>query len=101
MLIPQFIGQLIDIVTNSANARFSLATLVLSFFGLMLIFAVFTFVRAFCYNLAAERVVARLRKQLFDNVVIQEIGFFDITKTGELINRLASDTVRLLFGNNM
>jgi ABC-type multidrug transport system fused ATPase/permease subunit len=30
--------------------------------------------------------------QVFDAVVRQEIGFFDVTRTGELTNRLASDT---------
>ena len=60
-----------------------------------------------------ERVVARLRKQLFAAIVVQEIGFFgehnavlyllgssslysctDKTRTGELTNRLSADTVR-------
>jgi ATP-binding cassette subfamily B protein len=95
LLIPQYIGQLIDTVTNSSDAKLALSTLVLSFFGLMLLFAIFTFIRAFSYTLAGERVVARLRRNLFDNIVVQEIGFFDETKTGELINRLSSDTKAL------
>ncbi len=40
-----------------------------------------------------ERVVTRLRRTLFDSIIIQEVAFFDETKTGELINRLASDCV--------
>lgn len=40
-----------------------------------------------------------MRKDLFANVMKQEIGFFDTTRTGELTNRLASDTVsNLNFG---
>ena len=34
-----------------------------------------------------------MRKNLFANVMKQEIGFFDSVRTGELTNRLASDTV--------
>ena len=29
---------------------------------------------------------------LYDHLVVQDVGFFDANKTGELMNRLASDT---------
>lgn len=38
----------------------------------------------------------KLRKQLFKSIVVQEIAFFDESKTGELLNRLSSDCVRSL-----
>ena len=34
----------------------------------------------------------RLRDQLFGSVVRQEVGFFDRTGTGELLQRLNADT---------
>lgn len=39
-----------------------------------------------------RRVVYRLRQNIFDAIIQQEIGFFDDTRTGELTNRLSSDT---------
>ena len=42
--------------------------------------------------MAGERVVARLRQTLYASLVRQEVGFFDAHRTGELTNRLASDT---------
>ncbi len=42
--------------------------------------------------LVFRRVVYRLRQNIFDSIVKQEIGFFDETRTGELTNRLSSDT---------
>lgn len=36
--------------------------------------------------------VARIRRDLFERITIQDVGFFDQQKTGELMNRLASDT---------
>ena len=39
--------------------------------------------------------VARLRTDLYRAVMTQEIGFFDTRRTGELTNRLASDTTVL------
>ncbi|KAI5395636.1 ABC transporter B member 25 [Lathyrus oleraceus] len=41
---------------------------------------------------SSERVVARLRKNLFSHLVNQEIAFFDVTRTGELLSRLSEDT---------
>ncbi|XP_043932060.1 ATP-binding cassette sub-family B member 10, mitochondrial [Protopterus annectens] len=47
------------------------------------------------WQLTGQRIVARLRESLFLSILTQEIGFFDKTRTGELINRLSSDTALL------
>lgn len=39
-----------------------------------------------------QQIVRNLRESLFSSIVRQEVGFFDKTRTGELINRLSSDT---------
>lgn len=39
-----------------------------------------------------NRIVRSLRAKLFSSIVRQEIAFFDKNKTGELINRLSTDT---------
>jgi len=56
---------------------------------------VFTLFRSILFEMSGARVVARLRSQLFAAVIKQEVGFFDMNKTGELINRLSSDCVRV------
>ncbi len=40
---------------------------------------------------AGQRAVARLRNQLFEQLMSQEVGFFDGQKTGDLTSRLSSD----------
>lgn len=35
---------------------------------------------------------ARIRRDLFERITVQDVAFFDQQKTGELMNRLASDT---------
>lgn len=35
----------------------------------------------------AERLAARMRQQLFQSLIVQDIAFFDSNKTGELVNR--------------
>jgi len=51
--------------------------------------------RAYLFGLAGERGVKRVREQLFDSLVVQEVAFFDGQRTGDLTSRLASDTASL------
>lgn len=51
--------------------------------------------RYYLFNTAGERVVARLREDVYRSLVKQEIAFFDQRRTGELTSRLASDTTVL------
>ncbi len=63
--------------------------------GLFALGAIFGAARSWLFTVAGERVVARLRQQLYASIVRQEVGFFDQRRTGELTNRLASDTTVL------
>lgn len=44
------------------------------------------------FTAAGERVVTSLRRDLFEHLLRQEIGFFDRERTGDLLSRLTSDT---------
>jgi len=44
------------------------------------------------FDYQGNRIVRSLRSQLFSSIIRQEIAFFDQNKTGELINRLSTDT---------
>jgi ATP-binding cassette subfamily B protein len=50
------------------------------------------FFRGIITALAGERIVSRLRGNLFEKILVQEVSFFDEHKTGELVSRLGSDT---------
>ncbi len=51
--------------------------------------------RSYLFSTTGERIVAGLRRRLYETVMAQEIAFFDKTKTGELTSRLAADTTVL------
>jgi ATP-binding cassette subfamily B (MDR/TAP) protein 10 len=53
------------------------------------------FLRAAILGVIGERMVARMRYQLYASILRQEIGFFDEHKSGELVSRLGSDTTLL------
>ena len=59
------------------------------------------FVRASLMGIVGERVVARVRSQLYASILSQEIAFFDTHKSGELVSRLGSDTTLLQQGTSL
>ena len=63
--------------------------------GLSVIMAFGTFARFYLVSWLGERVVADLRKALFDRVLALHPGFFEVTKTGEILSRLTTDTTLL------
>src|SRR5215470_12811941 len=59
--------------------------------------AVSTFARDYCFNLGAERVAARLRRDTIRTLLVQDIEFFDRRDAGELTTRLWADLPPLQF----
>lgn len=97
--LPQFAGNLIDTVTNYEDtpegrdiAKQGVNATLLKLVGIIVLGAFATMLRSYLFNAASERVVARLRNRLFSTLMEQEIGFFDVTRTGELMSRLSEDT---------
>jgi len=59
--------------------------------------ALSTFARDYCFNLGAERVAARLRRETIRTLLVQDIEFFDRRDAGELTTRLWADVPPLQF----
>lgn len=99
LLIPKFGGKIIDIVSGDIQtpeqksaALEAVKNTILAIVLIVIVGSACTAVRAWLFSSASERVVARLRKNLFSHLVHQEIAFFDVTRTGELLSRLSEDT---------
>ena len=91
--MPAFIGFVIAAITANGPdpaGQLQVATLILV--AVFTVGGVFSFLRGWLFTLAGERVVARLRKNLFAHLLAMDITFYDNNKTGELMNRLSSDT---------
>lgn len=63
----------------------------LRLFGMYLFQSTFTFVYIFLLSQIGEQMAARLRQDLFKQIIIQDLSFFDFNRTGELVNRLTAD----------
>ncbi|KAH6829698.1 transporter associated with antigen processing protein 2 [Perilla frutescens var. hirtella] len=99
LLIPKFGGMIIDIVSRTINtpeeqarALEDVKNTILAIVSIVVIGSLSTALRTWLFSSASERVVARLRKNLFSHLIQQEIAFFDVTRTGELLSRLSEDT---------
>jgi ABC transporter fused permease/ATP-binding protein len=94
LLYPQAIRVIIDSALQQGQRELiDGAALVMGV--IFLIQAVAVALRQYLFTVSGERVVTRLRQDLFSSILGQEIGFFDTRRTGELTNRLASDTAVL------
>eukprot|EP00842_Homolaphlyctis_polyrhiza_P004350 jgi/Hompol1/4916/HPOL_001861-RA len=60
--------------------------------GIFLVGAVANMGRVVLMLTAAERIIARLKNQVFEVVIKQDVSFHDANRSGELISRLSSDT---------
>jgi len=63
--------------------------------ALSVIMALGTYARFYTVSWLGERVVADLRQAVFDRVMSLHAGFFETTKTGEVLSRLTTDTTLL------
>ncbi|KAK8001377.1 ATP-dependent permease MDL2- mitochondrial [Apiospora marii] len=98
MSIPLSVGKIMDQATKDSFAETRLFGLTLyqffAAFGLVLtIGAMANFGRIILLRIAGERVVSRLRSQLYKKTYVQDAEFFDANRVGDLISRLSSDTI--------
>ena len=96
MALPSYVGQMFGVIAQQSEGQHG--TLREATLTLAVIFAVGGLcagIRGYLFTVAGERIVARLRIALFERLVVQDIAFFDANQTGELMNRLASDTAML------
>lgn len=107
MSIPFSIGKILDIATSGASKEvpgadaapkemlfgLDINTFYLALGGILATGAAANYGRIIILRIVGERVVARLRSNLFRRTFIQNAEFFDANRVGDLISRLSSDTI--------
>lgn len=63
--------------------------------GIVVFISVGTFVRFYYISWIGERVVADIRSAVFSHILKLSPGFYETTKTGEILSRLTTDTALL------
>ena len=90
---PKVIGVLIDASVEGGIATINLAAVAMAI--IFAVQAVAAALRYYLFSIAGERIVTRLREQVYRSIIDQEIGFFDARKTGELTSRITADAAVL------
>lgn len=68
---------------------------VLVLFVVVLVLACSSFARFYLVSWVGERVVADLRRRVFDHVMTLSPAYYEVTRTGEIMSRLTTDTTLL------
>ncbi|MGF1611179.1 MAG: ABC transporter transmembrane domain-containing protein, partial [Kiloniellales bacterium] len=85
---------LVDEGFASGNAAL-LDQAVLALLAVVLVLAAASYCRFYLVSWIGERVVADIRRTVFDHVITLSPAYYEVTRTGELMSRLTTDTTLL------
>lgn len=99
--IPNLLGDLVNTLAKYANTFVKdplsntflndVKTPAANLLFLYVLQSGFTFMYIFLLSRIGEQMATQIRQDLFKQILIQDIAFFDENRTGELVNRLTAD----------
>lgn len=90
LAFPLIVRELLDAAFLSGD-RGMLDRIALGLTALFLVNALVYFWQSYLMGAISEQVIARLRKEVFEHLVIQPPGYFTVRRVGELTSRLNAD----------
>lgn len=104
LAVPIFIGRVVDELVrmtrgqvSPSEAKFIINATIFELVLVVSVGGVFAFLRGYLFTLSGERIVARIRKQLFQSCVRQDISMFDKTRTVRKVVRAFHEFLFLCF----
>ena len=91
IVVPFFFGSVVDAALKFKDLD-EMNKYIIYMFLVFLVGSIAGGIRSWLFELAGQRVVARLRTSVFSAIIKQDIKFFDTNRTGELTSRISSDT---------
>ncbi len=94
LAFPQIVRRLLDsaFISGDSAALNRIALILISMFAVQ---AALNFAQVYLLTSTAERIIAKLRRDLFESLINLSPGFFTDARTGELTSRLSADTAIL------
>ncbi len=89
--LPSAVGKMIDHGFSTANAEF-VDKYFLALFAVAGVLAIGTAARFYFVTRLGEQVMADLRRAVYEHLLHLDLGFYETTRTGELLSRLTADT---------
>lgn len=91
LIVPSYIGYVCDAMLEEDDNK--VMQLIKEWAIFMSCGAVAAFLNKMIFGYACERMGQSVRAKLFDTVIRKDITYFDENKTGDIISRIASDTM--------
>lgn len=91
LALPVALSQLVDKGMSAGNAE-TINIYFITFLGVAVLFGGFAAMRFYLVTWLGERVVADVREAVYRNVTRMDPQFFEVTRTGEVLSRLTTDT---------
>ena len=91
LALPYAVRQMIDHGFSAADAGF-IDRYFAALLGVAVVLAIATALRFAFVSMLGERVVANLRRSVYDHLLALDLGFYERTRTGEIQSRLTTDT---------
>jgi ATP-binding cassette subfamily B protein len=91
LAVPLAIRRLIDLGFGATSSTF-IDQYFLALLGVVVAVALATYARFYLVSWLGERVVADIRNDVYAHVLTQSPAFFEVTRTGEVLSRLTTDT---------
>ena len=102
LVLPVAVRQMIDLGFSRANTE-HIDRYFLLLFGVAAVLGLFTAARFYLVSWLGERVVADIRSAVYKHVIGMSPSFFEVTRTGEVLSRLTTDTtlIQVVVGTSM
>jgi ATP-binding cassette, subfamily B, bacterial len=102
LVLPVAVRQMIDLGFSRANTE-HIDRYFLLLFGVAAVLGLFTAARFYLVSWLGERVVADIRSAVYKHVIGMSPAFFEVTRTGEVLSRLTTDTtlIQVVVGTSM
>lgn len=91
LAVPFTVRFMIDVGFTKASAV-SVDRYFLALMAVAVIMALATATRHYLVSWLGERVVADIRQAIYKHVIVMDPAFFEVTRTGEVLSRLTTDT---------
>lgn len=102
LVVPTALGDIVDKGFSSENAR-RIDDYFLVFVGIVSVMAIATAARFYFVTWLGERVVADIRKAVYERLITLSPEFFEENRPGEIVSRLTADTtlVQTIVGSSV
>lgn len=95
LVFPYFMGKLIDAALGKSGETFSINSITLLLFVVLVFQSIFSFFRIYFFTKVSEYTMSDIRKSLYNRLIYLPMPFFEKNRVGEITSRISADVSQL------